>query len=67
MEHKVITNLRCVTGDKPLFRQLHQRFVASLGQYDQVHEEIVQHLVKETDLGKELDKVVEELRVIHGG
>ncbi len=27
MEHKVITNLRCVNGDKSLFRQWHQRFV----------------------------------------
>ena len=31
------------------------------------HEEIVQHVVKETDLGKELDKVVEELRATLGG
>ena len=62
MDHKVIQYLRAVNGDKSLFRQWHQRFVTALGQYDQVREEIVQHLVKETDLGKELDIVVEELR-----
>ncbi len=31
------------------------------------HEDIIQHLGKETDLGKELDKVVEELRITYGG
>ncbi len=67
MEHKVINNLRCVSGDKSLFRLWHQRFVTALGQYDQVHEEIVQHLVKETDFGKDLDKVVEELKTMRGG
>ena len=58
MEHKVITNLRCLNGDKSLFRQWHQRFVTALGQHDQIHEEIIQRLVRETDLGEELDKVV---------
>ena len=62
MEHKVITNLRCVNGNKSLFRHWHQRFITALGQYDHVHEEIVQDLVKETDFGKEVDKAVEELR-----
>ncbi len=38
-----------------------------MGQYDQVHEEIVQHLVKETDVDKDLDKVVEDLRITHEG
>ena len=66
IEHKVITNLRSAHGDKSLFRQWHQRFITALGQYDHVHEEIVQHLVKETDLGKELDKLVEELSATHG-
>ena len=66
MGHKVINNLRCVNGDKSLLRQWHQRFVTALGQYDQVHEEIAQHLVKETDLGKDLGKVVEELKAMYG-
>ena len=35
MEHKVINNLRCVSGDKSLFRQWHKTFVNTLGQYDQ--------------------------------
>ncbi len=33
---------------------------------ERAHEEIVQQLVKETDLGKELDKVVENLRITYG-
>ncbi len=63
MQHKVINNLRCVSGDKSLFGQWHQRFVTALGQCDQVHEEIVQHL----DVGKDLDRGVEELKTMHGG
>ncbi len=41
MEHKVITNLWRVNVDKSLFRQWHQRFITAVGQYGQVHEEIV--------------------------
>ena len=67
MEHKVITSLRCVNGDRSLFRMWHQRFITALGQYDHVHDEIVQHLVKEADLGKEFDKVAEEFRATYGG
>ncbi len=67
MEHKVINNLTCVSPDKSLLRQWHRSFVTALGQYDQVHEEIVQHLVKETDFGKDMDKVVEDLKAIYGG
>ncbi len=67
MEHKVATNWRCANGDKSLCQQWRRRFITALGQYDHVHEEIVQHLVKVTDLGKELDKVVEELRATCGG
>ncbi len=43
-----VTTLRCVNENKSLFREWHHRFVTTPGQYDQVHEEIVQHLVKET-------------------
>ncbi len=63
----MVTNLGCFNGDMSLFRQRHQRFITGLGQHDQVREEIAQHLVKETDLGKEVDKVVEDLRVTYGG
>ena len=62
MEHKVIMNLRMVNGDKSLFCQRHQSFIAALCQVGGSHEGIIQQLVKETDLGKELDKVVENLR-----
>ncbi len=44
------------------FRQWHQIFITALGQMGAVHEEIIQQPVKETDLGKALDKVVENLR-----
>ena len=53
MEHKVIMNLRMVNGDKSLFRQWHQRFITALGQVEGAHEEIIQLLVRETDLGRE--------------
>ena len=54
MEHKVIQYLRAVNGDKALFRQWHQKFTTALGQVPGNHEEIIQRMVKEIDLGKEL-------------
>ncbi len=66
-EPKVIMKYRMVNGDKSLFRQWDQRFVTALGQVEGSHDEIIQHLVNETDLGKELDQVVEELRITCGG
>ncbi len=65
-EHKVIMNLRMDDGDDSLFRQWHRRFVAALGQVEGVHQEIVQQPAKETDFGKELKKVVENLRITYG-
>ena len=62
MEHKVIQYLRVVNGDKSLFRQWHQKFTTALGQVPGAHEEIIQRMVKEIDLGKELEKVVTILR-----
>ncbi len=41
--------------------------VTALGQVEGSHEESIQQLVKETDLGKELDKVVDEWRITRGG
>ncbi len=52
MEHKVIQHLRAVNGEKPLFRQWHQKFTSALRQVTGMHEEIVQRMVKEIDLGK---------------
>jgi hypothetical protein len=66
MEHNVIMNLRIVSGDRSLFRQCRQRFIIELGQAGGAHEEIIQQLVTETDLGQELGKVVENLRSNHG-
>ena len=66
MEHKVIRYLRAVNGDKSLFRQWHQKFTTALGQVAGAHEEIVHRLVKEIDLGKEMEKVVTGLRGEYG-
>ena len=55
MEHKVIQCLRAVNGDKSLFRQWHQKFTTALGQVSSGHEEIVQRMVKEIDLGSDLE------------
>ena len=57
-EYKIIKYLRAVNGDKSLFRQWHQKFTTALGQVPENHEEIIQRMVKEIDLGKELEKVV---------
>ncbi len=62
MEHKVIMNLRAVSGDKSLCRQWHQKFTTDLGQVGGPHEEIVHRLIKEIDLGKEFEKVAARLR-----
>ncbi len=66
MEHEVITNLRMVNGDQSLPRQRRQTFIIALGQVEDSYEEIIQHLVKETDFGNDLDRVVENLRNIYG-
>ncbi len=63
MEHKVIQYLTAV---KSLFRQLHQKFTTALGQVTGAHEGIVHRLVKEVDLGKEVEKGVTGLREEHG-
>ncbi len=51
-----------MNGDKALFRQWHQKFTTALGLVFGNHEEIIQRMVKEIDLGKELEKVVTTLR-----
>ncbi len=56
MENRVVMDLRAVTGDKSLFRQWHQKFVAAIGQVRRECEGIVLSLVREIDLGKDLDK-----------
>jgi hypothetical protein len=58
MKHKVIQYLRAVNGNKSLFRQWHYKFTTALGQIPGAHEEIIQRMVKEIDLGKELENVV---------
>ena len=62
MEHKVIQYFRAVNGDKSLFRQWHQKITTALGQVSGDNEEIVQRMVKEIDLGKDLEKVVTTLK-----
>jgi hypothetical protein len=41
MEHKVIQNLRAVSGDKALFKQGHRKFTTVIGQVRSSYEEIV--------------------------
>ena len=66
MENKVIQNLRAVNGDKSLFRQWHQKFTTALGQVGGARVEIVHRLVKEIDLGREMEKVVTGLKGEYG-
>ena len=66
LERKVIMNLRMVNDDKFLFRQWHRMFITALGQVEGAHEEIIQLLARETDTGRELDKVVENLQSHYG-
>ncbi len=65
MEHKVIVNLRMVNGDNPCSakgtRGLSVRWVRWAE-----HVEIIQQLARERDLGRELDKVVVNLRSNYG-
>ena len=41
MEHRVMTNLKAVNGDKGLSRQWHQKSTTALGQYNPRYEEMV--------------------------
>ena len=61
MEHRVMTNLKAVNGDKGLFRQWHQKFTTALGQYNPRYEEIVHYMIREIDLGKDLGAVSKKL------
>jgi hypothetical protein len=62
MEHKIIQKLRAASGDKSLFKHWHQKFTAALGQVGGSHEKIAHRLVKEIDLGNEMEKVATGLR-----
>ncbi len=46
IEHKVIHNLRAVTGDKGLFRQWHHKFITALGQVRAEYGEMVHKLAR---------------------
>ena len=62
MEYKVIQNLCAVNGDKSMFRQWHQQLTTALGQVVESHEEIIHRLVKEVDLGRDVEKIVTGLK-----
>ena len=66
MEHRVIQGLRAVNGDKALFRQWHQKFVTAMGQVKEVYEEIIHNMVKEIDLGKDLEGTLRKLAEVYG-
>ena len=59
MEYKVIMNLTPVNGDKSWFRQWHLKFVTAIGQVRSECEELVQKLIKEIDLGRDLGVALE--------
>jgi hypothetical protein len=65
MEHKVTQSLEAVNGDKALFRQWHQKFTTALGQASPVHER-VHRMVKEIELGKDMETIVIGLRNEYG-
>ncbi len=50
MEHKVIQNMKAVSGDRGLFRQWHQKFTTAVGQVRSEYEEIAHKLARETVL-----------------
>ena len=58
MEHRVVQNLRAVNGDKGSFRQWHQKFTTALGQVKAEYDEVVHKLVREIDLGKEMETIL---------
>jgi hypothetical protein len=58
MEHRVLQNLRAVSGDKGLFRQWHRKFTTALGQVRAEYEEIVHKLAREIDLEREIETVL---------
>ena len=60
MEFKVIQNLKSVTGDKSGFRQWHQKFMSAIGQVNTDYEKLMQIVVREVDLGKDLAVVLEQ-------
>ncbi len=61
MEHNALQNCKVASRDKSLLRQWHQKFTAALGQVKGEYEEMVHKLVRQIDLGKELDNIISEL------
>ena len=66
MEHKVIQNLRALSGNKGLLRQWHQEFTTALGQVMTKCGEIVHRLAREIDLGKDMENILSTLARDHG-
>ena len=64
MEHRVIQGLRAVNGDKTLFRQWRQKFVTAMGQVKEVYEEMIHNMVKDIDLGKDLENIMTPWRSV---
>ncbi len=58
VEHKVIHNLRAVSGDRGLFRQWHQKFTAALSPVKAEYEEIVHRLAREIDRGRKMENIL---------
>ena len=60
LEHKVIQNMKPLTGDKGKFRQWHQQFVNAITQVNQDHGEAIKRMEEVLDTGTR----IEDARII---
>jgi hypothetical protein len=65
MEFKVIQGLKIMSGDKGSFRQWHQKVLSAVGQVEAGYERLLQELAQEVDLGRNVDKILEEMEAKH--
>ena len=66
MEYKVMQHLKVVTGDKGMFRQWHMKLMSAISQVKKEYGVMLEDLVKHIDLGKPVDKVLDELELKYG-
>ena len=67
MEYKVIQGLAKVSSDKSIFRQWHQKFMSAIGQVNGRYSIMIEEMVKLIDLGKSIDKVLDEMDYKYAG
>ena len=66
MDYKVVQHLKVMAGDKSSFRQWHVKLVSAMSQVKNEYSIMLEDLVKNIDLGKPLDKVLDDLYVKYG-